>query len=71
MTSQSTILKTREHIAKVVAETNFSEKNILIFLQNEVPTINFDGQLLLKSKGLILTNPGKVFLFILYYSYTY
>lgn len=60
MVSQSTLLKTREHIAEVIKETEFSKDDILIFIQNEIPTLSFNGNLLMKSKSVILTNPGKI-----------
>lgn len=58
MTSDSTNLETKKHIDKVAEETGFPIEDILIFSQNEIPTLDFNGKLLLKTKGIIATNPG-------------
>lgn len=58
MTSTTTYTETRKHVNKIIRETDYPIEDILLFSQNEIPTLDFKGNLLLKSKGVIATNPG-------------
>lgn len=58
MVSKTTFKDTQVHLEKVLKETGFKKEDLHIFAQNEIPSFDFEGKFLLKSKAEIATNPG-------------
>uniref|UniRef100_A0A914NIU0 UDP-N-acetylglucosamine diphosphorylase n=1 Tax=Meloidogyne incognita TaxID=6306 RepID=A0A914NIU0_MELIC len=57
MTSKSTDAKIREHLDIILKKTNLDWKNVIVFIQNEIPAHNFDGQPLLSAPDRPVTSP--------------
>uniref|UniRef100_A0A1I7XHD3 UDP-N-acetylglucosamine diphosphorylase n=1 Tax=Heterorhabditis bacteriophora TaxID=37862 RepID=A0A1I7XHD3_HETBA len=57
MTSKSTEAQTRLHLDKVIAATDLSPEQVLVFSQAEIPAFDMDGNLLLENKYTIVTSP--------------
>lgn len=59
MVSKSTSVEIRKHLKDVAHEFNIPTEDIEIFEQREIPTFDFKGQILYKSKDKINTAPSK------------
>nr|CAD2147348.1 unnamed protein product [Meloidogyne enterolobii] len=57
MTSKSTDAKIREHLDIILKKTNLDWKNVMVFIQNEIPAHDFDGQPLLSAPDRPVTSP--------------
>lgn len=66
MVSKSTSRDIRRHLAQVVEEFKIPPSDIEIFEQREIPTFDFEGNILYKSKDEVYTAPSKKFLALVY-----
>jgi hypothetical protein len=61
MVSKSTSASIRNHLVEVSEEFKIPLSDIEIFEQREIPTFDFEGQIMYKSKDEIYTAPSRQF----------
>uniref|UniRef100_A0A1I8AXI4 UDP-N-acetylglucosamine diphosphorylase n=1 Tax=Meloidogyne hapla TaxID=6305 RepID=A0A1I8AXI4_MELHA len=57
MTSKSTDEKIRQHLDIILKKTNLDWKQVIVFVQNEIPAHDVDGKPLLSSPNQLVTSP--------------
>lgn len=64
MCSNSTLEATKEHFKKIKEITNIEEKDVIFFVQNEIPCFNMNSKYFMKNKYSISNAPGIFFQFL-------